>query len=108
VPLSHVLEVVGVQPQAKYVVYVSMEPNTWDSLDMDEARHPQTLIAYGMNDNDLPVPHGGPVRMRVPRQLGYKNLKFIHRLTVTDDIKKFGKGLGSVAPEFGYAWYAGV
>jgi len=108
VPLSHVLEVVGVQPQAKYVVYVSMEPDTWDSLDMDEARHPQTLIAYGMNDNELPVGHGGPLRMRVPRQLGYKNLKFINKLTVTDNIKKFGKGLGSVAPEFGYAWYAGV
>ena len=108
VPLSHVLEVVGVQPQAKYVVYVSMEPNTWDSLDMDEAQHPQTLIAYGMNDNELPVAHGGPLRMRVPRQLGYKNLKFINRLTVTDDIKRFGKGLGSVASEFGYKWYAGV
>ena len=107
-PLSHVLEVVGVQPQAKYVVNVSMEPNTWDSLDMDEARHPQTLIAYGMNDNELPVGHGGPLRMRVPRQLGYKNLKFINKLTVTDDIKRLGKGLGSVAPEFGYAWYAGV
>lgn len=108
VPLSHVLEVVGVRPQAKYVVYVSMEPNTWDSIDMDEARHPQTLIAYGMNDNDLPVVHGGPLRIRVPRQLGYKNLKFINRLTVTDDLKKFGKGLGSVSPEFGYAWYAGI
>lgn len=107
-PLSHVLEEVGVQSQAKYIVYVSMEPNTWDSLDMDEARHPQTLIAYGMNDNELSVPHGGPLRMRVPRQLGYKNLKFINRLTVTDDIKKFGKGQGSVASEFGYKWFAGI
>lgn len=108
VPLSRVLEAVGVRPQAKYVVYVSMEPDTWDSLDMDEARHPQTLIAYGMNDNELPVAHGGPLRMRVPRQLGYKSLKFINKLTVTDDIKKFGKGLGSVSPEYGYTWYAGI
>jgi len=91
VPLSHVLDVVGVQPQAKYVVYVSMEPDTWDSIDMDEARHPQTLIAYGMNDNELTVAHGGPLRIRVPRQLGYKNVKFVNHLTVTDDIKKFGK-----------------
>ena len=108
VPLANVLEAVGVQPQAKYVVYISMEPNSWDSLDLDEARHPQTLVAYGMNDNDLPVAHGGPMRMRVPRQLGYKSMKFINRLTVTDDIKKFGKGQGSVASEFGYKWFAGI
>jgi DMSO/TMAO reductase YedYZ molybdopterin-dependent catalytic subunit len=108
VPLSHVLDVVGVKPQAKFVVYISMEPNTWDSIDIDEAQHPQTLIAYGMNDKDLPVAHGGPLRMRVPRQLGYKNVKFINHLTVTDDIKKFGKGQGSVASEFGYKWFAGI
>jgi len=108
VPLSHVLDVAGVQPQAKYVVYISMEPDSWDSVDMDEARHPQTLIAYGMNDKELTVAHGGPLRMRVPRQLGYKNMKFINRLTVTDDIKKVGKGLGSVASEFGYKWFAGI
>ncbi len=108
VPLSHVLDVVGVKPEAKWVVYSSMEPDTWDSIDMDEARHPQTLIAYGMNDNELPVVHGGPLRMRVPRQLGYKNVKFINHLTVTDDIKKFGKGLGSVSPEYGYKWFAGI
>jgi len=75
---------------------------------MDEARHPQTLLAYGMNDAELPVAHGGPLRIRVPRQLGYKNVKFVNRLTVTDDIKKFGKGLGSVASEFGYKWFAGI
>ena len=108
VPLSHVLDLVGVQPHAKYAVYVSMEPDTWDSLDMAEALHPQTLLAYGMNGNKLPVGHGGPLRMRVPRQLGYKNLKFINRITLTDNIKQFGKGLGSVAPEAGYAWYAGI
>ena len=61
-----------------------------------------------MNGSDLPVPFGGPVRMRVARQLGYKNVKYLTRLTVTDNIKKFGKGLGSASPEFGYAWYAGV
>jgi len=108
VPLSHVLDVVGVKPEAKYVVYISMEPDSWDSIDLDEARHPQTLIAYGMNDDELPVAHGGPLRVRVPRQLGYKNLKFLNRLTLTDDLKKFGKGLGSVSPEYGYTWYAGI
>jgi DMSO/TMAO reductase YedYZ molybdopterin-dependent catalytic subunit len=108
VRLSHVLNIVGVKPQAKYVVYVSMQPEWWDSLDMDEAMHPQTFLTYGMNGNDLPTGNGGPLRMRVPRQLGYKSVKFITHLTVTDNIKKFGKGLGSAAPEGGYAWYAGV
>jgi len=108
VPLSHVLDVVGVLPQAKYVVYFSMEREWWDSVDMADALHPQTLIAHGLNGGDLPVGLGGPLRMRVPRQLGYKNVKYITRLTVTDDLKRFGKGLGSVSPEEGYAWYAGI
>jgi DMSO/TMAO reductase YedYZ molybdopterin-dependent catalytic subunit len=108
VPLSHVLEVVGVRPQAKYVVYFSFEPGWWDSIDMDDAAHPQTFLAYGMNGGDLSVGNGGPLRMRVPRQLGYKSVKFVTRLTVTDSLKGFGKGLGSAAPEGGYAWYAGI
>jgi DMSO/TMAO reductase YedYZ molybdopterin-dependent catalytic subunit len=61
-----------------------------------------------MNSDDLPVAHGGPLRLRVPRQLGYKNVKFITYLTVTDSMKRFGKGMGGASPEFGYAWYAGV
>jgi DMSO/TMAO reductase YedYZ molybdopterin-dependent catalytic subunit len=107
-PLAHILDAVGVLPQAKYVVYFSSEAGWWDSIDMDEAHHPQTLVAYGMNGGDLPVGNGGPLRLRVPRQLGYKSVKFINRLTVTDDLKSFGKGLGSAAPEAGYAWYAGI
>lgn len=108
VPLAHVLEVAGVQPHAKYVAYFSFDENWWDSLDLTEARHTQTLLAYGMNDNELPVAHGGPLRMRVPRQLGYKNVKFITKLIVTDNLKQFGNGLGSASPEAGYAWYAGI
>lgn len=108
VPLADILETAGLLPQARFVVYQSFEQPWWDSLALDEARHPQTLLAYGMNGADLPVGHGGPLRMRVPRQLGYKNVKFLNRLTVTDDIRKFGKGLGSAAPEAGYAWFAGI
>lgn len=108
VRLSHVLELVGVQPQARYVVYFSIEPDWWDSLDMAEAMHPQTFLSYGMNGSDIPIGNGGPLRMRIPRQLGYKSVKFITQLTVTDDLKKFGKGLGSSEPEAGYAWYAGI
>jgi DMSO/TMAO reductase YedYZ molybdopterin-dependent catalytic subunit len=90
------------------VVYFSIERGWWDSVDMADALHPQTLVTYGMNDGDLPVGHGGPIRLRVPRQLGYKNVKYITRLTVTDSLKGFGKGLGSAAPEDGYSWYAGI
>lgn len=107
-PLSEVLQEAGVLPQVRYIVYDSMERNSWDSLDMADALHPQTFLTWGMNDGDLPVRHGGPLRMRVPRQLGYKSVKYIVRLTATDSMKKFGKGLGSVSPEYGYAWYAGI
>jgi DMSO/TMAO reductase YedYZ molybdopterin-dependent catalytic subunit len=108
VPLSHVLGLVGVHPQAKYVAYFSFQPDWWDSMDMADALHPQTFLTYGMNGGELPVGNGGPLRMRVPRQLGYKNVKFVTHLTVTDNLKSFGKGLGSASPEAGYAWYAGI
>ena len=98
----------GRSPQARYVVYRSFQPDWWDSIDMADALHPQTLLAIGMNGGDLPVPFGGPLRLRVPRQLGYKNVKYLTRLTLTDDLKRFGKGLGSATPEGGYAWYAGI
>ncbi len=108
VPLSHILNLVGVYPQAKYVVYFSIDPEWWESMDMADALHPQTFLTYGMNGGELPVGNGGPLRMRLPRQLGYKSVKFITHLTVTDSMKKFGKGLGSASPEGGYAWYAGI
>jgi DMSO/TMAO reductase YedYZ molybdopterin-dependent catalytic subunit len=108
VPLSSILERVGAHPQVRYVVYRSIQPDWWESIDMADAVHPQTIVADGMNGGELSVPFGGPLRMRVPRQLGYKSLKYITRLTLTDNIKQFGKGLGSAEPEAGYAWYAGI
>jgi DMSO/TMAO reductase YedYZ molybdopterin-dependent catalytic subunit len=107
-PLHEVLREVGPMPQARYVAYFSIDSDWWDSIDMADALHPQTFLTWGMNDGDLPVGFGGPLRMRVPRQLGYKSVKFINRLTFTDSMKNFGKGLGSAAPEGGYAWYAGI
>ena len=107
-PLVDVLHIAGLAPHARYVVYYSIDPGWWESIDMADALHPQTLLSWGMNDGDLPVPFGGPLRLRVPRQLGYKSVKYITRLTVTDSLKHFGKGLGSSAPEGGYAWYAGI
>jgi DMSO/TMAO reductase YedYZ molybdopterin-dependent catalytic subunit len=108
VPLSHVLEMAGALPQARFVVYRSIQPECWESIDMADAMHPQTLVTHGMNGGELPVGFGGPLRLRVPRQLGYKSVKYITRLTVTDSLKGFGKGLGGANPEDGYAWYAGI
>ena len=108
VPLVHILELVGALPRARYVVYRSIQSDWWESIDMADAMHPQTLVTYGMNGSDLPVPFGGPLRLRVPRQLGYKSVKYITSLTVTDSLRQFGKGLGSASPEGGYAWYAGI
>ncbi len=108
VALSHVLNLAGVLPQAKYVVYFSLDEDWWDSIDMPEARHPQTLLTYGMNGQDLPVLHGAPVRLRVPRQLGYKSVKHLSRILVTDSLKEIGNGLGSASPDSGYSWYAGI
>lgn len=108
VRLSHVLDLVGTKPEAKFIAYFSMQDEWWDSMDMADALHPQTFLTYGMNGGELPVGNGGPLRMRVPRQLGYKSVKFIHKLIVTDNIKKIRNGLGSAAPDAGYAWYAGI
>jgi DMSO/TMAO reductase YedYZ molybdopterin-dependent catalytic subunit len=108
VPLSYVLNLAGVSPQAKFVVYESIDSEWWDSVDIREAWHPQTLLAYGMNGEDLPTGHGAPLRLRVPRQLGYKSVKHLSRITVVDDIKKVRTGRGSGSPDAGYSWYAGI
>jgi DMSO/TMAO reductase YedYZ molybdopterin-dependent catalytic subunit len=107
-PLVEVLHATGLSPQARYVVYYSIDRDWWESIDMADALHPQTLLTMGMNDGDLPVSFGGPLRLRVPRQLGYKSVKYINRITATDNLKSFGKGLGSAEPEGGYSWYAGI
>lgn len=108
VPLFYILDVVETLPQARYVVYRSIQPDWWESIDMADALHPQTFVTHGMNGGELPVEFGGPLRLRVPRQLGYKSVKYLARITVTDNLKQFGKGLGSASPEGGYAWYAGI
>jgi DMSO/TMAO reductase YedYZ molybdopterin-dependent catalytic subunit len=107
-PLVNVLNAAGILPQARYIVYFSIQPDWWESIDMADALHPQTFLTLGMNDGDLPVSFGGPLRLRVPRQLGYKSVKYITHITAADSLKRFGKGLGSASPEGGYAWYAGI
>jgi DMSO/TMAO reductase YedYZ molybdopterin-dependent catalytic subunit len=106
-PLAHLLDQVGMRPEARFVFFFTID-QWWDSLDMDDVRHPQTLLAYAMNGPEMPPDHGAPLRLKVPRQLGYKNLKYLSKITVTDSAKGIGDGLGSSAPSAGYSWYAGI
>ncbi len=108
VRLSDVLNAVGIAPQAKWVFYISIDKDWWDSIDVPDAMHPQTFLAFGMNGQEIPLDHGAPIRLRVPRQLGYKSVKFVNHITVTDTMKGIGDGLGSGSPSAGYSWYAGI
>jgi hypothetical protein len=104
VPLRRVLEAAGILPSARFVNLFAFDAIA-DGIDMYDALHPQTILAYGMNGRDLPIPHGAPVRLRVETQLGYKSMKFIHRIVVTDTFDDLGK-LGPI--QNGWSWYAGI
>jgi len=104
VPLSRVLDAAGLLPTARFVSYYSYDD--WaDSIDMLDALHPQTLLAYGMNGRELSIPHGGPVRMRVETQMGYKSMKYLQRIVVTDEFDD-GGAKGNI--QQGWSWYAGI
>lgn len=104
VPLSLVLDAAGILPTARFVVYDSYDG--WvDSIDLLDALHPQTILAYGMNGRDLPIPHGAPVRLRVERQMGYKSMKYLRRIVVADEFAD-GDEKGNI--QNGWAWYTGI
>jgi len=104
VPLRTVLEAVGILPTARFVVFHSYDD--WvDSIDLNDALHPQTILAYGMNGRDLPLAHGAPLRLRVERQIGYKSMKYLRRIVVTDTFED-GGAKGNI--QNGWAWYTGV
>jgi DMSO/TMAO reductase YedYZ molybdopterin-dependent catalytic subunit len=107
VALSEILTRTGLSPRARYVVFYPFD-SFWDSLDMADAWHPQTLLAYGMNGRELPTGHGAPVRLRVTRQLGYKSTKYLSRISAVESLAGVRDGLGSAAPAYGYSWYAGI
>ena len=104
VPLRLVLEAAGILPSARFVVFYSYD-NWVDSIDLLDALHPQTILAYGMNGRDLPIAHGAPVRLRVERQMGYKSMKYLQRIVVTDEFEDGGKK-GNI--QNGWAWYTGI
>jgi DMSO/TMAO reductase YedYZ molybdopterin-dependent catalytic subunit len=113
VPLGTLLDEVGLQPEARYIVFRCADSFSgvpyYESIDLIDAFHPQTILAYGMNDGDLPVGHGAPLRLRVERQLGYKQAKFIMRVEVVASLTEIGQGQGGFWEDVGfYDWYAGI
>jgi DMSO/TMAO reductase YedYZ molybdopterin-dependent catalytic subunit len=104
VQLSRVLDAAGMLPNARFVTFYSYDE--WvDCIDMLDALHPQTLLAYGMNGRNLSIPHGAPVRLRVERQMGYKSMKYIQRIVVKEEFDDGGMK-GNILN--GWSWYAGI
>lgn len=113
-PLGILLKQAGLSTRARYVVFHCADqwgPGVpyYESVDLIDAFHPQTILAWAMNDGVLPVRHGAPLRLRVERQLGYKQAKYVMRVEATDDLKKFYGGNGGYWEDaHDYDWYAGI
>jgi len=114
VPLTHLLGRVKPQDKARYVVfhcadhvYGAATPY-YESLDMVEAHHPQTILAYGLNGQALPVANGAPLRLRSERQLGYKQAKYLMRIELVDSFNHIQGGRGGWWEDRGYQWWAGI
>lgn len=122
VQLGLILKAAGLKPTARYAVFhcadnLTGEPakggqqspgQYYESIDLRDAFHPQTLIAYALNGRRLDVPHGAPLRLRVERQLGYKQAKYIQRIEITDSFAHIAGGRGGYWEDRGYEWYAGI
>jgi DMSO/TMAO reductase YedYZ molybdopterin-dependent catalytic subunit len=107
-PLQRLLEEAGgVTPAARYVVIDTFD-GWYEGYDLFEVAHAQTILAYGLNGRDLPRGNGAPLRLRVERQCGYKNLKFLKSIRVVDSMAGIGKGTGGINSDFGFHWFAGV
>jgi len=113
VPLADVLDAVVPRDDARYVVFRCMDNDGaghlyYESLDLHQARHPQTLLALRLNDAPLDPDHGAPVRLRIPLQLGYKSAKWIARIEVVGSFARIYAGGGGYWEDQGYEWYAGI
>jgi DMSO/TMAO reductase YedYZ molybdopterin-dependent catalytic subunit len=117
VQLSHLLQAAELMPNARYIVFHCLDelertPDRsglyYESLDLFDAFHPQTILAYGMNGQPLPVAHGAPLRLRVERQIGYKNAKYVTRIEAVEALDHVGRGKGGFWEDRGYQWYAGL
>jgi DMSO/TMAO reductase YedYZ molybdopterin-dependent catalytic subunit len=110
--LGSVLHAAGIRRDARYVVFscadsIAGEPY-YESIDLIDAFHPQTILAWGMNDRPLAVAHGAPIRLRVERQLGYKHAKYVMRIDAVSSLAAIAGGRGGYWEDRGYEWYAGI
>jgi DMSO/TMAO reductase YedYZ molybdopterin-dependent catalytic subunit len=113
VRLEEIMNRVQSMPEAKYVVFRCMDTdsdgnNYYESIDLVDAVHPQTILAYELNDRPVPVENGAPLRLRVENQLGYKHAKYIRSLEFVASLEKIGRGKGGYWEDQGYEWYAGI
>jgi DMSO/TMAO reductase YedYZ molybdopterin-dependent catalytic subunit len=117
VQLSHLLEMAQLKPDARYLVFHCADDLVnspdgsglyYESIDLIDAFHPQTIMAFAMNGQTLPVRHGAPLRLRVERQLGYKMAKYVMRIEAVENFAKLGLGKGGFWEDRGYEWYAGI
>ena len=116
VRLETLLDEAGLKPEARYIVFHCFDAldqredgeRYYESIDLIDARHPQTILAYGMNGEVLPVPHGAPLRLRVERQIGYKHAKYIRRIEAVASFDHIGGGKGGDWEDRGYEWFAGI
>jgi DMSO/TMAO reductase YedYZ molybdopterin-dependent catalytic subunit len=115
--LGPLLDQAGLRKTARYIVFhcgdtleqtLDGSGQYYESIDLIDAYHPQTILAYEMNDRPLPVPHGAPLRLRVERQLGYKQAKYIMRIEAVNELTHLGRGKGGFWEDRGYEWYAGI
>jgi DMSO/TMAO reductase YedYZ molybdopterin-dependent catalytic subunit len=115
--LSRILDFVGLRPEARYIVfhcadelprYFDGSHSYYESIDLVDAYHPQTILAYAMNGKPLGIPHGAPLRLRVERQLGYKMAKFVERIEAVAELDHLRGGRGGYWEDNGYEWYAGI
>ena len=113
VELLRILDHAGLSTRANYIVFHCADrfgdKPYYESIDLIDAFHPQTILAFGLNVHLLPVPNGAPLRLRVERQLGYKHAKYIQRIQAVESLAGIygGKG-GYWEDNVDYEWYAGI
>jgi len=112
VPLAHLLGAAGLRPEARYIVFHCADrlrdAPYYESIDLIDAFHPQTIVAHALNGAPLPVKNGAPLRLRVERQLGYKHAKYLERIEAVASLSGIGGGKGGYWEDRGYQWYAGI
>jgi DMSO/TMAO reductase YedYZ molybdopterin-dependent catalytic subunit len=113
VPLATVVAMAQPKANARYCIFHCFDVDQsgqhyYESLDLHEAAHPQTVLALDLNDKPLDADHGAPVRLKIPTQLGYKSAKWVQRIELVADFAPIAGGSGGYWEDQGYEWYAGI